>query len=695
MADYIQGPDLAALYTEQAALVQKSQAKQAAARQFLAGEFRAPLDESLLKGNPDRESLRASNSEKYIKPKNIGAKLMKTHGKVTREAVGTSRRAGLEANESQGKINAALDQTFPDDVVIDNLLQEGQCVVITQFNTTNWDRNPHNSLFTDPEARDVVKPRYASDSQGRGASDPYFRESSRRQFKLDMGKSTARMSELARGYDAKNLPITQQAYSGQVAIVINPRRDGKFMRVDGVIIKEIFSVSSLLSRGYYWDPDSKLMQDPQASGSGASSSGGNQQATMHTLIEMGPNGPYISRSINGMKTTKNGEDAIEDLGKLFGIEQLPVAFDYGQHWPGALPDQRPIPFVDPYARSWMNQDSLTSSVLTRAFKEANFYKGIKLDMTMERFLEGNSMPPPLEYEAGTMPYIMGDMQELLPANTLRDLSVIMTLLKADLGESLPSADAFGGGQNVAGFAQNVASDAVLDTVNQVPRGYLNIKAQSAGHMAEQCVAIAKKKSRPVCLYVNQDVPMEQTGQQSSARAIVEISEDEFADVYDFGCEIPKEHFGDPIKANQVSGFHDKGQVTTRQLLEVGFNDPTPDITEAALMAEKAENTPLGQATYMAEAMKIVGDQRTQKLMEGLAAQELMKLDPNGPPTQNNVRPVGIMAGVPPPPGPQGGAPGQNMVGQQVGGVVSGGSQASAMARNGTAGQGQQGMTNGQ
>ena len=662
MADYIEGKAISEVYDDHSARYANSQRKQQAARDLLAGKMKAPLDESILPGSADREHLRSSIPEKYVVPIKTEAMLSEKEIRLKRFPVGIGQRAMTTATKIEQIDNALAGLCYPDAPVTDNLLQEGAAIVVTQPMTSFWAAAP-DSMYEDDEMT-TVKKRYAVDKDGRSEDDDYYTEpGSSRKFRANDKESSKYFDSVRKDYYARNVPIEMRALSCREAVVLYPRRKGSRMIVDGLVRKSEWSLSSLVKAGYRWGRDAHM--EP----SGAAN---DRNRTMFEYIGTNAAGHvYFSYSVDGEETTKNGKSAVIDLTETLGIEQLPIAFDYGMNFAGEIDaDLRPIPFVDLFARSWMNQDSALTSMLVRFYKVANLYMTYEPNADLLKVLGITGDVPMPEMRPGFIVPVLGKLQDPNSTVNLREFSDVISILRSVTQEHEISGAATGTGDSqVAGYAQNVALARALGTFTQVRSGQQSIKEQAIAHANEQMACIGKKR-RPVCLFVNQEIPVEQrSGQQSSTRAIIEVDPELFGDVWDVTAEVPQDIEDNMALAQVLSEHHDRGKIPHEWLLEKGYGDPSPDVTLAKIRAEAAMNTPLGMARLNTMAAQIAGDDELEAIMKGLAAQELLKLMPADPATPDNVVPSSIGAGLQPP--HMTGMVAPNPVESQVGGIMGG------------------------
>jgi len=666
MADFIRGKDIQALWDEHQPRYDNAMRQAQAARDLLAGRIRAPLDASILPGEADREALRSSTPAKFWLPLRIVAKIREEKLQIDREPIGIGQRAQNVATKIKQIDNAAASELYPDGPVTDNLFNEGACFVITQPEMSHWAGTP-DSMYDDPDSKTTIKKRYAVDSRGRGEDDDYY---SGRKFKPNESKSAEYFTSVQKDYRARNIPIIMRAISTREAVPLNPRRVGEEMRVDGLIRKSEWSISSLLRAGYRWGESEHM--EPSSSTSGST-----RNLTMYELWYCDARGHcYTSYCIDGKQTWKNGMDAVIDLTEEYRIESLPVAFDYGLNFEGEInPQDRPVPFVNIFGRSWLNEDTAKTFMLVRGYKEANLFRVMKLDADLIKVLGVTDAPPPVEMKPGHIVYTLGDMQDAHSTAGLREMIDLIGLLRTNLDDDLPSVDALGGGSNVSAIGRNAAVRDVLEMFGQVMRGRRNLMAQSMAHFNEQAACIGRKH-QPICLFVNQEIPVEQrVSQQSSTRAVIEVDPEVFGDVWNVSAVTPPDIRDNLALAQVLADQHTQGKIPHEWLLEKGYGDQAPDVTLAKIEAEKARQTPLGLARLNMMAATIAGDEELAAIMEGLAAQELVKLNPMAGPETGNVVPAGIGAGLQPP--HMMGTSMANPIDSQVGGMMQGALQASA------------------
>lgn len=679
MPEFLLGHDIKAVYDEQWALLPETPRRIQAARDLLAGRIKAPIDASIMPGEQDREQLRVSLSQKYTMALKLMAKLLAKAPEPTRLMDGS---AGLTAERHATQIEraakAGMDQLYPRDVVIDNLLNEGECAVKVVPAMAHWDGIP--TLHRDGDPEQGIKSTYQVDSRGRKADDPWYRDAEkRRAFKPDDAASARYFKQRESDYRARHIPVSMEAISRLNGIPINPRRVGQRYEIDGFVERRSFQTSELLRRGYRWGESEQLIE------------GDRRHATveLYSYYGFGPKGsPYVAYCVDGLKTTKDyGEgytEAVIDLGKEYGLSRLPIVYDYGWSFPGASnADDRGVPFVSPFGRSWLNLDSLLTMLMTRAWRAANLFLMYKPDPLVLKSLNVSDKAPMPQLQANTIMPVLGDLMDM-PNLTIPEVGEVLALLGQSLQGEMPSPAAFGG-SNASGYARNVAEADTLGVFEQVQRADTSLYAQAASLWLEQAARIGERRGN-VWVFVPEDIVTE-TGRKS-VRGKLEIDPGLFDNDFEVSAEYPTEIGDNMALTQQLMEAHQRGEIPQEIVLEKGFGFSNPDEIIAKNEAEKARNTPLGQAKLMEWAARIAGDEEEAAIMEALAQQELLKILPTGPNQQANVIPAGAAtAGVPDPMGPQGAASLTGMGGagpaqQSLAGIIGGAMQTGPQAQAG-------------
>lgn len=680
------GKTIASFWTEQEQLYRHSYEKIEAARSLLAGETKAPLPSEIHTSNP--EAFRVSLPQKYTTPIKLQNKLSEAIPEVKRSPVSPGPRALDVATKIEQNANAYMTRLYPYAATIDLLLNEGECAVICAPTMAAWQKTPQ--LYEDGTRR--VKKRYRRDAEGRAPDDERYVNGAEK-FRPNLRESTKAFASEEMHYLAQHPPFEFRVLSRLNMMPVNPRFVGNRVQVDGLVIKTNYTVSELIKRRYRWGASGMLQAGERNAGRLTDELSLYEYWGTYYDESDDSDHVYVSYCVDGHDTwrlSKDGEQepAVLDLTELYGLTTLPIAYSYGWHFPGVVdPDKRGIPFVDPFARTWLNMETIGTAESYRYWSTAFLTMVYKPDPQLIEWaqVEFGELPT-LDMHPLKIPPILGDLVPVRPASGGSDATQLMALLAQSIRDEAPPPGAFGGGAvSAPGYARNVLEKDVLGTVAQITRGALNLFQESASNALEIATLIGRKY-RPVVIEHEGGTIVTQTGTQSAMRATLELDPDLCGDDYTLKAIIAP-NFGENLAVNQLAAeWRDRGILPTRKVLEM-VGDPAPEQTLAEVDAEAIGKLPQFQMRAIARALKLVGD-------EELADEIMAELEP-GP--DGKPVPAGFDAGVTvpgmemppgqPPMAPQGG----NMTGMampniaasSLGGRISGEMQAGAMADQGT------------
>lgn len=672
----IEGKAVAELWSEQEDLYRESYDRILAARRMLAGEITAPLPDKIQV--TDRDAFRVSLPQKYTVPIHLLNKLSEATPQVRRFPAGASPRAQAMATLVEQNANAYMHHLYPLAATIDLLLNEGECAVICSPTMASWEKTPQ--LYEDGTRR--VKRRYQRDRDGKSRDDgePGAR------FVPNLRESTKAFKSEELHYLAQHIPFEFRAISRLNSMPINPRIVGRRVEIDGLLVKTNFTVSELLRRKYRWGENGALQP-----GRRSEAKLSDDIALYEVWTTDLDDHVYVSYCVDGQETWKQGPEgerqpAVVDLTKLYGLTRVPVAYAYGWHWPGVVdPDKRGIPFVDPFARSWLNMDTIATSEVWRMWTHSFISLLYRPDVDLiDRVGAQLDELPSIDLHPMTVTPILGSIQMPVAPQGSAEAARLMSLLGGSLSSETPAPISFGGSGATSGFDRNVAEADMLGTMTQVTRGMLSLFEQSASLALEIATAIGKRHRAVVVEHVDGTIVEQTASKQSSTRALLELDPDLCGDDYVVKAEIPHQ-FGDNLAIHQLAAeWRDRGILPTRKLLELA-GDPAPEQTMAETDAERLSKMPQFEARVIARALAILGDQEmSDEIMAALAE------GPDGQPV-----PQGFDAGLeqgqgngPPMEAHGGGMTGMgqpNLPAASLGGQISGQTQTASVMRSQAAG----------
>ena len=636
------------------------------ARDLLAGKIKAPLPGNL-KGY-DPEQFRQSSPQKFTIPLKLLNTILRKSLAVKRYPVGESPRAQTVATRIEQPLQAVMDALYPDSSVTDLLLNEAEGAVIVLPDLVDWKKTPR-SLYDEDDT--TIRRRYQRDRRGRAATDDEYTLHPRRSFKPDIAQSgKAQQAELD-DWLARHLPIRIEALGRLQCAPMNPVVKGDRVEIDGLCVKREFSVSRLRRR-YFWGT------------SGATEEMSDTGVKSLTLYELWATDeddcPYVSYCVDGQPTRFRDEglrDVPDPTSATIDISpycsRLPVAYGYGWSFPGVSnPDDRGVPFVNPFGRTWMGIDTLLTSKVYHGYRTGftGWFLEYDVNDLAEAGLDG-ALPPTFEIPPNEVVPVPGRVVPSVHPGTGGDIDKLLAIMSGSVDAELPSEQALGAGASSSGFERQVAAGDALGAEHQVIEGRRRLYAETASIVFEVLSRCGARHEEPVRVYANVPVPTEQPGRQSAERRILQIDPELAGDIYEIEAEYVKQPGENLALRQQNFDLVQKSLMPLRKALEAD-GDPSPEVTIAEIEYDKVRQSEIGQARILELMAKISGDEEMQKLLEAQAA---AKAGPNGQPT-------GSFAGLQPPPmAPS--LPGLTLAdvgASALGGIVGGQMNAAALAQ---------------
>ena len=680
------GKDISALYQQvnQSDAAQRNIGRIEWSRRMLNGEMQAPLPESITKDNPDLESIRVSVPQKYTGPLKLMNRLSEQWPILERYRSSDLPAASRAAQELEREAMAALELLYPHDVMVDLLLNEGEAVLLTYPELAGWDIGQIPDMYD--EDGETPKKRYRVDKKGRDEDDDYYSEPGKtRKFTMDLPKTTENFKGMANQYFAEHVPVCMRPLSRLSYVPINPRRVGRYIKIDGLIECTEYRRVDLYRKRYRWGEDAVWSPTNQFN---ENSSDGTVK--LYGMWGVDADGHvYVSYCVDGQSTWKEShdgerEEAVIDLTKDHGITDLSdvVTMEYGWSFPGASdPFDRGVPYPNVFGRSWLNIDALLTSFVYRHWAMGLGGKLYKPDAELIERLTENGKPAIVDIIPSKITPVLGDLVDTINVGPGPDAGMVISVLGAALDRTEVSSAEFTGSGGLSGYARNVAEADAFGTVTQIRRAILLVFEQAARNFMKQASYIGKKR-RPVVLPINQPI-VGPNGESAMRRSVVEVDPDLADGVFNFHAKYPinpEEHMA---LIQQIGNLVNEHRLPRRWIYEKGMGVTDPDALMDEADADALIDQPWWQLMQAQRALKSIGDEEKAAIAEALLKQELVKILPG------EYMPAGADAGVPQNPMAMGGAPmpdmeglgGQNFAEQSLAGVISGGMQAPSMAAN--------------
>ena len=635
----ITGSKISAIWEQQDAVPAEAMLRKRIewSRQLLNGELQPPIPKQILDVQPDIDAIRVSSPQKFTGPLKLLNRLIEKWPQLIRYRTQRHPKAEEVATQIERIGKASLELLWPLDVVADRLLNDGQVVVLTYPEMAGWEYSELPKLYEqtkdgedkeDESGGKVIKSRYQIDSKGRAESDKWYTESDKpRKFKADPKKSADFFEEESKAYFADHVPLCMRSLSRLSYIALNPRREGRYMIMDGLVERSDFRKSDLYRKRYRWGEDREWTPTDRDSGG---------DTTLFGFWGVDPSNDhvYVSYSVDGKRTWKvNGagqvEDAVIDLTKEYGITQLSdvVTLEYGWGYPGAIdPAKRAIPYAAIFGRAWQNIDALLTSLIFRHWNLSFAGKLYKPDARLITDLGETGMPGSVDITPMQVNPVLGDLIDIVNTGAGPDVQVVLSILSQQLDKTEVSTTSLTGGGNASGFARNVAEEDAFGTMTQIRRGVLLCAEQCAANALKQMSLIGKKR-RPVVLPINQSIIDPSSGQTTTVRSVVEVDPELADGVYNYHAEYPIDPGDNMPLTQQIADLVDRHRLPRSWIYTKGLGVQDPDNLMAEADADAIIDEPAVKLLMAVRALKEIGDEEKLAIVQAMADKAIMELMP--------------------------------------------------------------------
>jgi hypothetical protein len=678
-ASYVTGAKIAELFNKHDGLTKDERTEIERTRKLIARELRAPMPEELGIGS-EEDGLGVSLPDATVVPLQTVNRVGRRRPRVKRPTKGVAPRMQQRATKIEQPLNSLMSKLYPWTQTVDLIVNEAQCLVITQPEPTHWARRPRRYELDDDGTEDKGRVRrpYRVDDKDRDESDGEYRNTGK-PFRVDERKSAAAYEDDLREYLAENPPFIQRAFSRREFAPINPRYVGTTLELDGVVVKQKYTATQLIQRDFIWPKaDQLLSEDP-----------GGEVTLYEAWLTDADGSPYVAYHVEGAEgeTKRWGTDgeqraAVVNLKAEYGICRLPVAYRYGLCFPGAEPGRRGVPLMAPFESALLLEDSMASSKVVHAynFGFGGWFHAPDASAGPDSHVDAEGNPIRIEVRPNSITMVPpGTITPAVHAGTNHDVTEVLSLTRGVVDDNTPNPE-----QDGAGYAQLISRSGVAESMDQVYDAIRELFEVSASHLLEAVCAFGEK-FRPVVVALDED----RAAQDNEGPAeLVEVEPGLAGGNYRVLAVFPPEE-NMPLR-QQEAEFVERGLMTRREFHERrGVEDP--EAYDAELMIEKlTADEDRGWPEILRIAATITGDEAMKEQLELLEAQ---KISPTGDPL------AAIQAGLQGPGGvlpsgpPQGAPPSMTGMGgpsaaqSSLAGVIGGAMQAqprSVAAGNGVA-----------
>jgi hypothetical protein len=667
MADFVSphsitGEEIAELWKTHSERFTGSLGRIRDARDLLMGLKRAPLPDAIA-SRPDGDAFRVDLPQKYTSTMQLINKLAQPDPKLRRPKTATSDLGERTASRIEKFANPAVADNFSNRDNVELLTVEAESCALVVPDVARFVKVPSDYYEDDGE---TIKSAYRRDEKGRAYDDA--REDAEQEhgdafdeekfdsgFKPDEKRSRAaykRHTDMAR---ARNYPFEVRLVSRQQYVPLNPRIKGTEVEADGVLIRTALTPSELLKQKYIV-PGLTVHTEPTDETEGDTASGmlWKYEAWLTDQDDEGYTYPYVAYSVMGRATEneRNGfeQKAVIDLYKQCGLRSNPWVLGYGWRWFSVDPDKRGMPYTMPFGRTWLALDAFLTGKAFAGWSEGMLAWFMEMpdsitDQAMLQAYNEFCANNPLVIEPFKITRTWGKMTPAVHPGTNRDVTEMATILGGAASSEIISPLARGVGDAGSAIERTVVSNDTIAGVMDIRGANLAMRRQVGERILEICTGVARKHKKPVLIYGNTEEPTDRGKDASPTKAIIELKPDwlgpEGQESFDLEAYYP-EQLGDKLAEKaQLFGFWESGAITDEQwCTAIGVSDPDRYIAE--LIYNKWRKGDQGIQVMMADAARYLGDQELVSLFD---AQKSGAAGPEG-------QPMGVLAGLMPPMGPQ-------------------------------------------
>lgn len=607
-------------------------------RRLYAGELKVPLPKEL--NLEDKDLLEFGLPTKTMMPLKLTSILQDRHAKL-RRSIDENGSPALQKRGTTTELwaNAGTDEVLDQDVLVDLLLNEGQCGVVLAISGSHWEeRLDFVDLIDDatysrmePPARRgyqkrgtkyfrvdeagvaLPKKRFQRDSRGRAPQDG-------EPFQLDGKVSREMWQEEDRDFKARRFPFICRILPADDCIPIF----GPNLTLEGLLVRTSYSTEQLLQRRYSWEKDGSLMIPTGNREWGRGQAPGEMLTLFEGYFKDWQGKPYCTYEVEGASATyletKSGDRALAvlDLYKEFGLTRLPAWYDFGLHFaksnianPG---EPLGVPFAGPLITVLLQKEMVANAIALKArwsgFPGFFFKPDTELARDHPEFLLENNKPRVIEIKPMSVTAVPGDIMPTQSPGLGPEIGAIMSIWNEALAEQSPNAAAFGSDGATGVTDRALIEEQTRRSLSMVTRAQLRIVKGVGETLLEYGACYARRKGQPIPIFADIPVPsLNGARSNKTKRGVVELDEDTVGESYDLTAYFPR-NFGDNLaRTQQVMEAYLKKLMPWREMRETGFEDEAPEETRMEMQLDRYYESDEYNASVLADALQITGDEK--------------------------------------------------------------------------------------
>lgn len=645
---------------------------------FLTGKKRAPMPPEF--PVEERDALRGDSERKYKRVRQECARLSAKTPRVKRPKAGESNAAKKQSTKIEGFAEAGLQKTYSYRSSVMTLKIEGELFLFSYPAPCHWqiiptlydeDGTEDKHLTEDeygavPEKRRAEYERYDAEIEDEPDPDeeeadamlaaaegterpkrerttrqePRYKRRAKRyrvdrdgnpddgsdDFETDLEESNKFYGEeMGKAY-GQAVPFVHELVHRQDCIPINPHFSGDRIEVDGVIRRSLFSRSELIRRRYKWS-DMVEQLEPVNARDGEQGDFWLYEYRSKDDFER----PFIVFQVGERSTTKDDETAVVKLWDEYGINDMLVHYELGEHWTFAKWDLNSIPATHHGMQDQLNRDSIVTGLTMSTWisgwptwGQKMTQEGLQLaklagDVDLTVNLRPNSVIP-----------LWGELVELTSRGSNVDIKTLLQVLGEEIDRAEASPGVFGGEGPTSGLDRQVTGRDFEVANSEVTEAARRMYEAGARHTLIISAALAKLSGRPVEIWAMSDVTTPQTGEQTSSYSVHKLGADDCGPNFDVIAEFPNIPGENLAAAMTFADLVDKG-LLLREEFRTLWGDPAPELFEAKLRLQRFYDSEAGQLDLLQGLADYLADSRLKKLLD-LTTKGKMTAPTGGAPT---------------------------------------------------------------
>ncbi len=610
------------------------------ARQLQQGALTIQREDWVPERPTDIDPLMSLHPWRKTLPLNLTSLLAKSEPEFKRARDSGSETANKRAEKTEQALREAFAQLVDWEEWVGKSVEDAEWALVGYPSAADFWQQPDFSEVIDEskvavptEERDdydqgddgkLRRPRkaYWRDRKGRAPEDEGYE-------KRDESKTRDAYDGAVKDHRARTLPFVLRLVPANDCAPIMVRGRGRErFRCAGLVVRSLYEEDDLHKQNYRWEKDTKAALIPRGWDSNVDGDPyGNRSASSVWLYEFfleDDDGPFYATCVGMRDTwqirrrddgTEEQVEAVIDLGAE-GIRSLMVHYVYGLRSAADEPDDRGVPFLDPFLHSILNIEAHKTAINRVAWKRGFSKTVISPDPSVPEAAyldgQGNLKQPDIDPHADLVLLPPGTFGMLAPEQASPDIWRLIDLeQQAVLGNTVdPTVMGRGPSADQSGHSKALSERFAETSYGMIREGLRRAKEVAGAWILEMACAFERTHGVRVPVYGTEEVPPEEGGGRRDV--ILEFREDWIGDNYSVSAEYPQ--VGNLAEVEQERVLWKEGASTLEDVLEKrGKTNPWAEKIKIA--ADRWEQSPLGILRWDALAARARGDEEEAQRLE--------------------------------------------------------------------------------